>query len=47
MWANEGGRQRIEMTQRLKVYSAGDRGIEIEEEAQEPKKILAEAMAEG
>lgn len=48
MWVNEGGRQRIKMTQRLKVYRTGDRGIEIEEvDIEEAKKILAEAMAEG
>lgn len=36
------------MTQRLKVYSTGDRGIEIKEvDIEEAKKILAEAMAEG
>lgn len=36
------------MTQRLKVYRTGDRGIEIEEvDIEEAKKILAEAMAEG
>jgi len=48
MWVNGGGRQRIKMTQRLKVYRTGDRGIEIEEvDIEEAKKILAEAMAEG
>ncbi len=48
MWANGGGRQRIKMTQRVKVYRTGDRGIEIEEvDIEEAKKILAEAMAEG
>jgi len=48
MWVNSGGRQRIKMTQRLKVYRTGDRGIEIEEvDIEEAKKILAEAMAEG
>ncbi len=36
------------MTQKLKVYSTGDRGIEIKEvDIEEAKKILAEAMAEG
>ncbi|MBA7700165.1 hypothetical protein ES703_108874 [subsurface metagenome] len=36
------------MTQRLKVYSTGDRGIEIKEvDIEEAKKILAEAIAEG
>lgn len=36
------------MTQRLKVYSTGDRGIEIKEvDIEEAKKILAEAMAQG
>ncbi len=48
MRVNDGGRQRIKMTQRLKVYRTGDRGIEIEEvDIEEAKKILAEAMAEG
>jgi hypothetical protein len=36
------------MTQRLKAYRTGDRGIEIEEvDIEEAKKILAEAMANG
>jgi len=36
------------MTQKLKVYSTGDRGIEIKEvDIEEAKKILAEAMAQG